>query len=134
MDTQTVITLGKDAIVVVLTLSAPLMAVGLLVGLVIGIFQTVTSVQESTLAYIPKMVAVFLAFLICLPNRPIIAIAPMATIAITMMYSVIPWPLRPRNFLNIKDLLLQRSCRPDDDLALLYNRSRSDRNRSTGGW
>ena len=67
MDTQTVITLGKDAITVVLTLSAPLMAVGLLVGLVIGIFQTVTSVQESTLAYIPKMVAVFLAFLVCLP-------------------------------------------------------------------
>ena len=64
MDTQTVITLGKDAITVVLTLSAPLMAVGLLVGLVIGIFQTVTSVQESTLAYIPKMVAVFLAFLV----------------------------------------------------------------------
>jgi len=67
MDTQTVITLGKDAITVVLTLSAPLMAVGLLVGLVVGIFQTVTSVQESTLAYIPKMVAVFLAFLVCLP-------------------------------------------------------------------
>ena len=67
MDTQTVITLGKDAITVVLTLSAPLMAVGLLVGLVIGIFQTVTSVQESTLAYIPKMVAVFLAFLVCMP-------------------------------------------------------------------
>jgi len=67
MDTQTVITLGRDAITVVLTLSAPLMAVGLLVGLVVGIFQTVTSVQESTLAYIPKMVAVFLAFLVCMP-------------------------------------------------------------------
>ena len=67
MDTQTVITLGKDAIVVVLMLSAPLMAVGLVVGLVVGIFQTVTSVQESTLAYIPKMVAVFLAFLVCMP-------------------------------------------------------------------
>jgi len=67
MDTQTVISLGKDAILVTLTLSAPLMAVGLVVGLIIGIFQTVTSVQESTLAYIPKMVAVFLAFLLCMP-------------------------------------------------------------------
>ncbi|HUS58021.1 MAG TPA: flagellar biosynthesis protein FliQ [Planctomycetota bacterium] len=67
MDSETVISLGKDAIMVTLTLAAPLMAVGLLVGLIIGIFQTVTSVQESTLAYIPKMVAVFVAFLVCLP-------------------------------------------------------------------
>ena len=67
MDSQTVISLGKDAILVTLMLSGPLMAVGLGVGLVIGIFQTVTSVQESTLAYIPKMVAVFLAFMLCMP-------------------------------------------------------------------
>ena len=67
MDAQMVVSLGKDAILVVLTLAGPLMAVGLLVGLVIGIFQTVTSVQESTLAYIPKMIAVFLAFMICMP-------------------------------------------------------------------
>jgi len=67
MDTETVMTLCRDAVAVTLMLSAPLMAVGLLVGLAIGIFQTVTSIQESTLAYIPKIVAVFVAFLVCLP-------------------------------------------------------------------
>jgi len=67
MDPQTVIAIGKDAITVTLMLAAPLMAAGLVVGLVVGIFQTVTSIQESTLAYIPKMIAVFLALLVCLP-------------------------------------------------------------------
>jgi flagellar biosynthetic protein FliQ len=67
MDAQTVITLGKNAIIVTLTLAAPLMGAGLLVGLLVGVFQTVTSVQESTLAYIPKMIAVFLTLLVCLP-------------------------------------------------------------------
>ena len=59
--------LGKDAIAVTLMLAAPLMAAGLVVGLAVGIFQTVTSIQESTLAYIPKLVAVFVALLVCLP-------------------------------------------------------------------
>ena len=67
MDTQTVIALGKNTIIMVLTLAAPLMAAGLAVGLIVGIFQTVTSVQESTLAYVPKMIAVFVALLVCLP-------------------------------------------------------------------
>jgi len=67
MEPQAVITLGKNAIVMVLTLAAPLMAAGLAVGLIVGIVQTVTSIQESTLAYIPKMIAVFVALLVCLP-------------------------------------------------------------------
>jgi len=61
------VALGKDAIAVTLMLAAPLMAAGLVVGLAVGIFQTVTSIQESTLAYIPKLVAVFVALLVCLP-------------------------------------------------------------------
>jgi len=67
MEPQTVVALGKDAIAVTLMLAAPLMAAGLVVGLAVGIFQTVTSIQESTLAYIPKLVAVFVALLVCLP-------------------------------------------------------------------
>jgi len=67
MDPQTAIALGKNTIIMVLTLAAPLMAAGLAVGLIVGIFQTVTSVQESTLAYVPKMIAVFVALLVCLP-------------------------------------------------------------------
>lgn len=67
MDTETVVTLGKNAVFTVLTLASPLMAAGLAVGLVIGIFQTVTSIQESTLASIPKIIAVFVALLVCMP-------------------------------------------------------------------
>ena len=67
MDSEVVMALGKDAIMVTLLLAAPLMIVGLAVGLAVGIFQTVTSIQESTLAYIPKMIAVFVALLVAMP-------------------------------------------------------------------
>jgi flagellar biosynthetic protein FliQ len=67
MTSETIIGLGKDAVLVILTLSGPLMAAGLIVGLIVGVFQTVTSIKESTLAYIPKMVAVFVALLLCMP-------------------------------------------------------------------
>ncbi len=67
MDAETVIALGRNAIVITLTLAAPLMAAGMAVGLLVGIFQTVTSIQESTLASIPKILAVFVALMISLP-------------------------------------------------------------------
>ncbi|NQT20821.1 MAG: flagellar biosynthesis protein FliQ [Planctomycetes bacterium] len=67
MDTEVVVTLGKNAVLTVITLAAPLMAAGLVVGLIVGIFQTVTSIQESTLASIPKIIAVFVALIVCMP-------------------------------------------------------------------
>ena len=60
-------TLGQDALTVILLISGPLLLTGLGVGLVVGILQTVTSIQETTLAYIPKMLAVVCVFIICLP-------------------------------------------------------------------
>jgi len=64
---QTVMTLGQNALTVIVLISAPLLLTGLGVGLIIGIFQTVTSIQETTLAYIPKMLAVVCVFILCLP-------------------------------------------------------------------
>ena len=48
----------------VLLISAPMLGQGLLVGLAVSIFQTTTSIQEQTLAFIPKIIAVFVAILV----------------------------------------------------------------------
>jgi flagellar biosynthesis protein FliQ len=67
MDELLVMKLAKDAILVVLLVSAPALLLGLVVGLVVSVFQAVTSIQEMTLAMIPKILAVFLAILVCGP-------------------------------------------------------------------
>jgi flagellar biosynthetic protein FliQ len=57
MDTTTVVELGSQALWMTLLVSAPLLLVALGVGLVIGIVQAATSVNEATLSFIPKLVA-----------------------------------------------------------------------------
>jgi flagellar biosynthetic protein FliQ len=64
---QYVIALGKEAIILVLTAAAPMLAFGLIVGLTISIFQAVTQIHEMTLTFIPKIVAVALGLLLFLP-------------------------------------------------------------------
>ncbi len=56
------INLGTDAVYLVLLLSGPLLATGLAVGLMIAIFQATTQIQEMTLTFVPKIVAVMVAF------------------------------------------------------------------------
>jgi len=60
MDTSTVIELGTQALWMTVLISAPLLAVALAVGLVIGIVQAATSVNEATLSFIPKLAAMAL--------------------------------------------------------------------------
>jgi flagellar biosynthetic protein FliQ len=62
-----VLFLGRDAMVVTLLISAPMLLSGLIVGLIISIFQSVTQIQEITLTFVPKIIVVFLAFVIFLP-------------------------------------------------------------------
>jgi flagellar biosynthetic protein FliQ len=57
MDTATVIELARQALWMTILVSAPMLAVGLLVGVTIGIFQAATSINEMTLSFIPKVVA-----------------------------------------------------------------------------
>ncbi|MCK9293669.1 MAG: flagellar biosynthesis protein FliQ [Desulfobulbaceae bacterium] len=57
------ITLGQNAIAISLLLSAPLLLIGMVVGLLIAIFQATTQIQEMTLTFVPKIVAVMLALL-----------------------------------------------------------------------
>jgi flagellar biosynthetic protein FliQ len=62
-----VLDVGRDAIWLTIQLCGPVMMVGLVIGVVIGLLQTVTQIQEATLIYAPKIVAVFVSLLIFLP-------------------------------------------------------------------
>ena len=64
MSGDLVIQLGQEALMVVLIVSAPMLGLGLAVGLMVSVFQATTSIQEQTLAFIPKIIAVFVAVLI----------------------------------------------------------------------
>ena len=59
--------LAKQAVFTCLSVAGPMLVVGLVTGLVIGIFQAVTQIHEMTLTFIPKIVAVALALLLFLP-------------------------------------------------------------------
>lgn len=65
MTEELVVDLTKQAIYIILKSSAPLLIVSLVVGLIISIFQTVTSIQEQTLTFVPKLIAIFLIVMLC---------------------------------------------------------------------
>lgn len=54
----------RDALFLILKTAAPLLIVSLVVGLLISVFQTVTSIQEQTLTFVPKMVGIFLGLML----------------------------------------------------------------------
>ena len=62
-----VLDIARDGIWVMIIISAPMMIVGLVVGVVIALFQALTQIQEMTLVFVPKIIAIFLAMLIALP-------------------------------------------------------------------
>ncbi len=67
MTENMVLGLARQAIELTLLVSLPMLAAGLIVGLLISIFQAVTQIQEMTLTFVPKIVAVLLALLISFP-------------------------------------------------------------------
>ena len=62
-----VLDVGRDAIWLTIQLCAPVLIVGLIVGVGIGLFQALTQIQEQTLVYAPKIVAIFISLLVFLP-------------------------------------------------------------------
>jgi len=56
--------IGRDALSMVMLVAAPVLGLGLLVGILVSIFQATTQIQEQTLAFIPKIIAVFIAILV----------------------------------------------------------------------
>lgn len=67
MNGAEVLDVGRDAIWLTIQLCAPVLLVGLVVGVIIGLVQALTQIQEATLIYAPKIVAIFVSLLIFLP-------------------------------------------------------------------
>lgn len=67
MNEVEVLDIARDAMMVMLLVSGPMLMVGLVVGLSISIFQTLTHIQEMTLTFIPKILAIFGSMVLFLP-------------------------------------------------------------------
>ena len=67
MNAADVIDIARDGIFTLVIVSAPLMVVGLVVGVIISLFQALTQIQEMTLVFVPKILAMFAALIIALP-------------------------------------------------------------------
>lgn len=64
MAVETVLNIASETLWTIIISSAPLLLISLIIGLVVSIFQTVTSIQEQTLTFIPKLIGIFLGLLI----------------------------------------------------------------------
>tara|TARA_R110000787_G_scaffold103832_1_gene210475 strand:- start:240 stop:506 length:267 start_codon:yes stop_codon:yes gene_type:complete len=67
MNTVEVIAVSRDAIWVLLKVGAPVMFVALIVGLAVSLFQALTQIQEMTLAFVPKIIVIFVSVIMMLP-------------------------------------------------------------------
>ena len=64
MTIDDVVTIANDTLYLIIKVSAPILIVSLVVGLIVSIFQTVTSIQEQTLTFVPKVLSIFLAIML----------------------------------------------------------------------
>ena len=64
MTPETIMTIARETLITAMLLAAPPLVIGLLVGVIISVFQAVTQIQEQTLTFVPKVVAIFLSLLI----------------------------------------------------------------------
>ncbi len=64
MEIATVTTIMREVIYTIILTAAPLLLISLVVGLMISVFQTVTSIQEQTLTFVPKFIAIFVGIMV----------------------------------------------------------------------
>lgn len=64
MTVDTVVDIARETLWVIIKVSAPMLGISLIVGLIISIFQTITSINEQTLTFLPKLLAIFLVLII----------------------------------------------------------------------
>ena len=64
MTIEDVVAIANQTLFIIIKVSAPILIVSLVVGLIISIFQTVTSIQEQTLTFVPKILAIFLSIML----------------------------------------------------------------------
>ncbi len=62
-----VLDIGREGIWTLIIVSAPAMVIGLAVGIVIALFQALTQIQEMTLVFVPKIIAIFVVLMLTLP-------------------------------------------------------------------
>lgn len=62
-----VLDIAREGIWVLIIVSSPMMIVGLVVGVIIALFQALTQIQEMTLVFVPKIIAIFITLLVALP-------------------------------------------------------------------
>lgn len=67
MNQITVLEVARETFIVILKAGGPILASGLVLGLIIAIFQTLTSIQEMTLTFVPKIIIVFGAVIVFMP-------------------------------------------------------------------
>ena len=67
MTPEAVMTIGQHALEMTLMLSAPLLLAGLVIGLIISVFQAATQINEATLSFIPKLIGIFLTLILAGP-------------------------------------------------------------------
>ncbi|CAN5248423.1 flagellar biosynthesis protein FliQ [soil metagenome] len=67
MNGAEVLDVGRDALWLTIQLCTPVLLVGLVVGVGIGLFQALTQIQEQTLVYAPKIIAIFISLVLFLP-------------------------------------------------------------------
>lgn len=67
MNEVAVVEIGREALWVILVTAGPIMGAGMVIGLVIALFQALTSIQEMTLTFVPKIFVIFVAVIVFLP-------------------------------------------------------------------
>ena len=67
MDSADVLEIARESMIVTLKIGASIMIASLLVGLIISLFQALTQIQEATIAFVPKVLVIFLVFLLAMP-------------------------------------------------------------------
>ena len=65
MNEATIIDLSRETVLTIVETSMPLLLISLVIGLIISIFQTITSIQGQTLTFIPKFIAIMLVVVLC---------------------------------------------------------------------
>jgi len=64
---ETAVQMARDMLLIVLKIAAPILAAGVIVGLVVSIIQSVTSIQDQTITFVPKIVVMLVAAVVLLP-------------------------------------------------------------------
>ncbi|HIJ44216.1 MAG: flagellar biosynthesis protein FliQ [Rhodospirillales bacterium] len=67
MNEVTIVEVGREALFIILKTAGPIMLSGLIIGLIIALFQALTTIQEMTLTFVPKILVIFVAIIVFLP-------------------------------------------------------------------